>query len=78
MFFELQEGVWCTRCSDSDLFGPTPADAWFPFAPFLQAYAPGKKYETMSYLPQLSADDIRKQIDYMIRNKWTPCLEFSE
>ena len=32
----------------------------------------------MSYLPQLSADDIRKQIDYMIRNKWTPCLEFSE
>merc|ERR1712093_423869 len=46
----------------------------------MQAYSPhgGKKYETLSYLPQLSNDDIRKQIDYMIRNSWTPCLEFSE
>merc|ERR1711990_110227 len=45
-----------------------------------QAYSPynGKKYETLSYLPQLSNDDIRKQIDYMIRNSWTPSLEFSD
>merc|ERR1712138_180526 len=44
------------------------------------AYSPnnGKKYETLSYLPQLSNQDISKQIDYMIRNNWTPCLEFSE
>merc|ERR550514_43680 len=46
----------------------------------IQAYSPfnGKKYETLSYLPQLTADDIRKQIDYMIRNSWTPCLEISD
>merc|ERR1712178_483230 len=44
------------------------------------AYSPinGKKYETLSYLPQLTNDDIRKQIEYMIRNNWTPCLEFSD
>merc|ERR1719163_2422319 len=46
----------------------------------MQAYSPynGKKYETLSYLPQLTNDDTRKQIDYMIRNSWTPSLEFSE
>merc|ERR1719183_3244843 len=46
----------------------------------MQAYSPNnaKKYETLSYLPQLSNDEIRKQIDYMIRNAWTPCLEFTD
>merc|ERR1719301_252102 len=46
----------------------------------MQAYSPynAKKYETLSYLPQLSNDDVRKQIDYMIRNNWTPALEFSD
>merc|ERR1711862_106398 len=46
----------------------------------MQAYSPinGKKYETLSYLPQLSNDDIRKQIEYFIRSKWTPCIEFSD
>merc|ERR1712072_1634899 len=46
----------------------------------MQAYSPsnGKKYETLSYLPQLTNDDTKKQIDYMIRNNWTPSLEFSE
>merc|ERR1712159_934494 len=46
----------------------------------MQAYSPNnaRKYETLSYLPQLSNDDIRKQIEFMIRNNWTPCLEFSD
>merc|ERR1712224_730467 len=46
----------------------------------MQAYSPfnGKKFETLSYLPQLSNEAIRKQIDYMIRNRWTPCLEISD
>merc|ERR1711959_297212 len=46
----------------------------------IEAYDPraGKKFETLSYLPQLSNDDIKHQIDYMLRNSWTPCLEFSE
>jgi len=46
----------------------------------IQAYSPfdGKKYETLSYLPQISNQDIEKQISYMIRNSWTPGLEFSQ
>ena len=46
----------------------------------MQAYSPfdGKKYETLSYLPQLSNDEILRQIEYMVRNSWTPCLEFSD
>eukprot|EP00746_Dinoflagellata_sp_MGD_P159220 gnl/MRDRNA2_/MRDRNA2_86653_c0_seq1.p1 gnl/MRDRNA2_/MRDRNA2_86653_c0~~gnl/MRDRNA2_/MRDRNA2_86653_c0_seq1.p1 ORF type:complete len:190 (-),score=13.85 gnl/MRDRNA2_/MRDRNA2_86653_c0_seq1:383-952(-) len=46
----------------------------------MQAYSPfnGKKYETLSYLPQLSNDQIGKQISYMLRNGWTPALEFSD
>merc|ERR1719235_2049681 len=46
----------------------------------MQAYSPynGKKYETLSYLPQLSNDDIMKQVSYMLRNNWTPGLEFSD
>merc|ERR1719453_738892 len=56
-----------------------PAQKILP-AKSMQAYSPynGKKYETLSYLPQLSNDDIMKQISYMIRNNWTPGLEFSD
>merc|ERR1712228_1153778 len=46
----------------------------------MQAYSPfnAKKYETLSYLPQLTDRQIKSQIDFMIRNKWTPSLEFSD
>merc|ERR1711959_505524 len=46
----------------------------------MQAYSAinAKKYETLSYLPQLTNDDIRKQIEYMVRNNWSPCVEFSD
>merc|ERR1712232_690921 len=46
----------------------------------IQAYNPfnAKKYETLSYLPQLSNDQIKKQIDFIIKNHWTPCLEMSD
>merc|ERR1712084_72820 len=46
----------------------------------MQAYSPfnAKKYETLSYLPELTDGDIAKQIEYMIKNKWTPCLEVAE
>jgi len=45
----------------------------------MQAYSPfdGQKYETLSYLPALRNDEIKRQIDYMIKNQWTPCLEMS-
>jgi ribulose-bisphosphate carboxylase small chain len=36
-----------------------------------------KFFETFSYLPPLSDDDIAKQVDYVIRQGWIPCLEFS-
>jgi hypothetical protein len=34
------------------------------------------KFETLSYLPPLTPDQIATQIDYMLANKWIPCLEF--
>ncbi|PWZ27829.1 Ribulose bisphosphate carboxylase small chain, chloroplastic [Zea mays] len=37
-----------------------------------------KKFETLSYLPPLSTDDLLKQVDYLLRNGWIPCLEFSK
>ncbi|KAJ9563490.1 hypothetical protein OSB04_008650 [Centaurea solstitialis] len=35
-----------------------------------------KKYETLSYLPPLSESSLAKEVDYLLRNKWVPCLEF--
>ncbi|XP_024973632.1 ribulose bisphosphate carboxylase small chain, chloroplastic [Cynara cardunculus var. scolymus] len=35
-----------------------------------------KKYETLSYLPPLSEASLAKEVDYLLRNKWVPCLEF--
>ena len=34
------------------------------------------KFETFSYLPPLTDDQIAKQVDYMIQQKLIPCLEF--
>ncbi|KAK4416490.1 Ribulose bisphosphate carboxylase small chain, chloroplastic [Sesamum alatum] len=35
-----------------------------------------KKFETLSYLPDLTTDQLAKEIDYLIRSKWIPCIEF--
>merc|ERR1711907_457066 len=37
-----------------------------------------KFFETFSYLPPMSDQDIEKQIMYMVQNGYTPCLEFAE
>ncbi|KAG0464075.1 hypothetical protein HPP92_020144 [Vanilla planifolia] len=37
-----------------------------------------KKFETLSYLPPLSDEQLLKQIEYLLRSKWVPCLEFSK
>jgi ribulose-bisphosphate carboxylase small chain len=37
-----------------------------------------KFFETFSFLPPLSNDEITKQVAYIINNGWTPCLEFAE
>ena len=34
------------------------------------------RFETLSYLPPLTEDDIIKQIDYMLSKGWFPCIEF--
>lgn len=36
-----------------------------------------KFFETFSYLPPLDADSISKQVDYIVRNNFTPSLEFA-
>ncbi|KAF5196296.1 Ribulose bisphosphate carboxylase small chain protein [Thalictrum thalictroides] len=35
------------------------------------------KFETLSYLPPLTIPELAKEIAYLIRNGWIPCLEFS-
>ncbi|KAL2628827.1 hypothetical protein R1flu_013513 [Riccia fluitans] len=44
----------------------------------MQVWEPynNKKFETLSYLPPLPQDSLAKQIDYLIANKWHPCIEF--
>ncbi|XP_065850725.1 ribulose bisphosphate carboxylase small subunit, chloroplastic 3-like [Euphorbia lathyris] len=37
-----------------------------------------KKFETLSYLPPLTDDSIAKEVDYMIKKGWIPCLEFDQ
>lgn len=35
-------------------------------------------FETFSFLPPLSDREIANQVDYIIANGWTPCLEFAD
>jgi ribulose-bisphosphate carboxylase small chain len=44
----------------------------------VQAYKQTKKYETFSYLPPMTADQVRKQIAYAISQGWNPAVEHSE
>lgn len=41
--------------------------------PFLR-----RMFETFSYLPPLDDTQISKQVDYIVNNGWTPCLEFAD
>lgn len=45
---------------------------------YVQTWNPidNKKFETLSYLPPLCDDSIAKEIDYMMKKGWVPCLEF--
>merc|ERR1711937_614622 len=44
----------------------------------MQTYGFMKKYECLSYLPPLSDEDTAKQIQYLLNNGWSPCIEFAE
>ncbi|KAK6128257.1 hypothetical protein DH2020_037995 [Rehmannia glutinosa] len=35
-----------------------------------------KKFETLSYLPDLTREQLLKQVEYLLRQKLIPCLEF--
>ena len=35
-------------------------------------------FETFSFLPPLDDGEISRQVEYIIANGWTPCLEFAE
>ncbi|CAA6665398.1 unnamed protein product [Spirodela intermedia] len=37
-----------------------------------------KKFETLSYLPDLSTEALVKEIEYLLQNNWVPCLEFAK
>nr|ABK21259.1 unknown [Picea sitchensis]ABK21267.1 unknown [Picea sitchensis]ABK21283.1 unknown [Picea sitchensis]ABK22328.1 unknown [Picea sitchensis]ABK22337.1 unknown [Picea sitchensis] len=36
------------------------------------------KFETLSYLPRLTQEQLLKEVEYLLKNKWVPCLEFDE
>ncbi|PON43678.1 Ribulose bisphosphate carboxylase, small chain [Parasponia andersonii] len=36
-----------------------------------------KKFETLSYLPELTIEQLIKQIEFLIKKGWVPCLEFT-
>lgn len=46
----------------------------------LQVWPPynNPKFETLSYLPRLTQEQLLKEVEYLLRNKWVPCLEFDE
>ena len=37
-----------------------------------------RKFETFSYLPQLSDDEIRAQVQYIVSKGWNPAVEHTE
>lgn len=37
-----------------------------------------KMFETFSYLPPLTDEQIAAQVDYIVANGWIPCLEFAD
>ncbi|XP_073222658.1 ribulose bisphosphate carboxylase small subunit, chloroplastic 3 isoform X2 [Cicer arietinum] len=37
-----------------------------------------KKFETLSYLPPLTEEQLLKEVEYLLRKGWVPCLEFEK
>ena len=40
--------------------------------------AESRKFETFSYLPKMSREQIRKQVQYIVSKGWNPAIEHSE
>ena len=41
----------------------------------IEDYHATRKYETFSYLPAMSGDQLRRQIEYMTGQGWNPAIE---
>ena len=39
-------------------------------------YSSRRMFETFSFLPPLSDAEMAKQVQYLLNNGWTPCVEF--
>ena len=50
---------------------------WFPSF-FSSSTNANRMFETFSFLPPLSDADLTKQVQYLLNNGWTPCLEFED
>ncbi|MEZ8142477.1 ribulose 1,5-bisphosphate carboxylase small subunit [Enterovibrio norvegicus FF-33] len=37
-----------------------------------------RKFETFSYLPRMTAEQIRRQVQYIVSKGWNPAIEHSE
>ena len=37
-----------------------------------------RKFETFSYLPAMSNDEIKKQVEYIVSKGWNPAIEHTE
>ncbi len=37
-----------------------------------------RKFETFSYLPEMSKEQIRKQVEYIVSQGWNPAVEHTE
>ncbi|MHB8453483.1 MAG: ribulose bisphosphate carboxylase small subunit [Acidiferrobacterales bacterium] len=37
-----------------------------------------RKFETFSYLPAMNADEMRKQVEYIVKRGWNPAIEHTE
>ncbi|TVP90742.1 MAG: ribulose bisphosphate carboxylase small subunit [Thioalkalivibrio sp.] len=44
----------------------------------VEVYKSSTKYETFSYLPPMTAEQIRQQINYCISQGWNPAVEHTE
>ena len=40
--------------------------------------AESRKFETFSYLPEMDADRIRKQVEFIVSKGWNPAVEHTE
>ncbi|MGC2167127.1 MAG: ribulose bisphosphate carboxylase small subunit, partial [Gallionella sp.] len=37
-----------------------------------------RKFETFSYLPAMTAEQIKKQVEYLVSKGWNPAIEHTE